>query len=161
MGRTKCIHILQYSFQTGSSCCSSYFQTFILIASLEKVFIGNTIIILWINYTIIISINNYNAIINKNRGRLSRPYSALQNSCGHTKEFLRNLQFEHATSKKVQKPYKGLIWRSQRTVACSCGQDVTRARWGLWTQSELHTSRKNSYPAAQVSNFSTKPVYCT
>jgi len=59
---------LQSSFQTGSSRSSSYFQIFILIAFLEKVFIENIIITLWINYTviIIICINNDNAVINKN-----------------------------------------------------------------------------------------------
>jgi len=58
-------HVLQFSFQTGSSSGPSYFQITFFIAFIEEAFFRNLIIILRIKYTNIILIHfNNNAIIN-------------------------------------------------------------------------------------------------
>ena len=95
--------VLQSSFQIGSSSSPTYFQIFYVIASLEKAFIRNVTIILWINYTIIICItNNNNATINNNYGRLQDLILHFKIPTGtHKKKCLEIYrQFGHVPSKR-------------------------------------------------------------
>jgi len=59
-------NVLQYSFQTGSSSRTRYFQIFFLFEFLEEDFIRNVIIRLRTNFIIVIYINNNNNNNNNN-----------------------------------------------------------------------------------------------
>ena len=89
-------NVLLSAFETGSSS-SSYCHSLLLIAFLEGALIRNVIYIL--------CINGNNAVINNNLRKAPRPSFALQNSQGHLKEFLRNLQAIWARAiKKYRQP---------------------------------------------------------
>ena len=90
-------HVLQFSFQIGSSSSPSYIQIFFLIAFLEEAFIRNLIIIIWINYKIIIlkHFNNNEIINNSYAGHPVLIFSSkfLRSRAGISSKFIENIRY--------------------------------------------------------------------
>jgi len=98
-------NVLLSYFKTGSSSSSSYFHISFLIAFLEKFFISNIIIVIYINYIIVICINENNAVINNNCERIQDLILFFSIPMDTRKDIFEIYwQFGHTSSKSFAKP---------------------------------------------------------
>ena len=95
--------VVQSYFQTGSSSSPNYCHIFFRVAFLAEDCIKNIIVILCFHFIIIIY-NKCNAV------KILRLHVFLQNSRGHAKEFLRNVETDWARGlKNVYQPWFGVF----------------------------------------------------